>query len=105
MTTSGGWPDLFEESIRIHKNILWELDRISLNKIKVLRKNPFWKDAITICAEFKELNMENVDGRSYPLWGSFVMENNKLKAHKEDLIEHSILHVNDLLSLSGNILG
>ena len=89
----------------IGKKQIWELDIQSIRECKLLCKNPFWKDVLTIWSEFKESNMGDVDGRCYPLWGSFFMKNDNLKARKDDLIQQGISYVNDLLSDNGEKLG
>ena len=74
----GGWQNIFEASLGINKKIALELDKQSLTKISEKCLNAFWKDILQIWEIFKLQFGQNVDCRTYPIWGTLSMKNKNL---------------------------
>ena len=97
-----GWQRLFKYNICKQK-FLWELDITSLNAVKQQVKNNFWQNVITAWVKLKNCHFHQVP-QEYPIWDAYFNMPYNIKIRKNELIQHGLVYVNDLLDINGNLL-
>ena len=78
MTRGDGWQNIVEPSLGIKWKMVLELDKQTLTETAKKCLNPVWKDGLHIWGIFKLQFDQNVDCRTYPIWGTFFMKNKNL---------------------------
>ena len=83
-STSGDWQELCKHVMgETDKNQVWELDHKSLRKYAQTTKSSFWKNVIISWSDYTK-NMEEMTSIcKRPIWNSFFITNNNLKALKQ----------------------
>ena len=107
VTTNGSWQNIFEVSIAdsLPAKTFLELDKKSLAEVIDLCPNVFWKEVLQIWCTFKIKFSDNIDSRKYPLWGTYFMKNSNLRRRAKEMISKGVIHINDMLSNTGQTLG
>ena len=105
LTMDGGWQNILEASLGINKKIALELDVKSLAEIGEKCLNPFWKYVLHIWEIFKLQFGQNVDCRTYPIWGTYFMKNKNLLIRSAEVMQKGVRYVNDILTNTGQLLG
>ena len=105
LTTEGSWQTIFQENVGVPKHMVFEMDQRSLKEIVANCTNPFWRDVIEIWRNFKIHLAEDIDSRTYPLWGTFFIKNKNLVKRSTEMIRKGVKYVNDLLVDMGQLYG
>ena len=64
---TGSWHNIFQYMVFYHKKLFWELDIDSLKVCETTISNPFWKDVIKSWYKYKEIYINEIDVRTFPL--------------------------------------
>ena len=105
LTGKGSWQNIFEVSNRFSPEIILNLDQKSFLEMVENCSNPFWKDALQIWGIFKTNFAYKEDCRKYPLWGTYFIKNSNLDRKASEMISKGVIHVNDLFTNTGQLIG
>ena len=101
----GLWQDLFESSIVINRKNIWMLDLLSLHNMKSQVKNLFWKEVFLAWITYKEISIDEIDVKTFPIWNSYFLQNNNIIMKKTELEKKGLVYINDLLTDMGELMG
>ena len=101
----GLWQDLFESSIVINRKNIWMLDLLSLHNMKSQVKNLFWKEVFLAWITYKEISIDEIDVKTFPIWNSHFLQNNNIIMKKTELEKKGLVYINDLLTDMGELMG
>ena len=73
------------------------------SKIKI--KNTFWKDVFKAWQSDKTIFEKEINIRTYPLWDTYFLTNTNIINRKEEFQSKGINIINDLLHVSGGLIG
>ena len=101
----GLWQDLFESSIVSNRKNIWMQDLLSLHKMKRKVKNLFWKEVISAWVSYKEISIDEIDVRTFPIWNSHFLQNSNIIMKKNEFKKRGLVYINDLLTDMGELMG
>ena len=84
---------------------LWELNCDSLHHISLNLRNNFWSEVIFSWKNYKELFINKIDPRTYPLWGTSFLTNENIVKRKTEFQESGRNYLNDLIDCTGAPMG
>ena len=106
MSNNGDWQSLYEVASNLRKEEIWSLDLPTLRYIQKRKiKYVFWKDVISSWFKHKEIYIDDIDIRTYPIWNSNFLNNKNLLCHKQEFEEKGLTLINDVLDNTGTLMG
>ena len=81
------------------------LDLLSLHNMKSQVKNLFWKEVFWAWITYKEISIDEIDVKTFPIWNSHFLKNNNIFMKKTELEKKGLVYINDLLTDMGELMG
>ena len=81
------------------------LDLLSLHNMKRQVKNLFWKEVFLAWIRYKEISIDEIDVKTFPIWNSYFLQNNNIIMKKTELEKKGLVYINDLLTDMGELMG
>ena len=90
---------------KLSQKVIWELDPRLIYNLSNNIQNRFWSEILKLWAQYKVNDDEYIDTRTYPIWGSYFLNNENLLFYKDILKQKGLNQVNDLLADNGMVYG
>ncbi len=104
INTEGHRQQVFCDTVITDKILCWEMDSKSVKFLAKTTSNLFWRDLLSawVCFidKYREKNV-----LEYPIWGTYLMQNENLKKKSHDFINSGIVYFKDLVDEHGDIWG
>ena len=101
----GNLGNMFQNIVNYNKNYIWFMDTCSLQTFCSKIKNVFWKDVFKAWQSYKTSFEKEINIRTYPLWDTYFLTNTNIINRKEEFQSKGINIINDLLHVSGRLMG
>ena len=62
----------------INRKNIWMLDLLSLHNMKSQVKSSFWKEVFLAWIVYKEISIDEIDVKTFPIWNSYFLQNNNI---------------------------
>ena len=68
-------------------------------------KNLFWKEVFLAWITYKEISIDEIDVKTFPIWNSYFLQNNNIIMKKTELEKKGLVYINDLLTDMSELMG
>ena len=96
----------FSDIVCSDKELIWQLDQLSLKeKIKTI-DNPFWREVFICWKTYREtFKTGDLDYQYFPIWNSYFANIDGLRRMKGELLRNGLTYVKDLFKPDGTLMG